>query len=80
MTKEHLEKALEELSLLIEEGEVSKKCLDKIQRAIIILKRSDELCVQKALHELEEMSSYDLSAYHRTQVWGIISSLESIKN
>ncbi len=79
MTTPH-DNALEYLSVFIEEGEVSKKCIEKVNRIISILKSSEQLRVQKALAELEEMSNYDMSTYHRTQVWEIISSLESIKN
>ncbi|MBI2573298.1 UPF0147 family protein [Candidatus Woesearchaeota archaeon] len=72
-----LDKAVGNLSLIVEEGEVSKKCSDKIQKIITLLRSSDELCVEKALLELEEVANYDLSSYNRTQLWEIISVLET---
>ncbi len=79
MTSIHFDKAIEGLSLIIEEGEISRKCLDKVQKIITILGSTQELRLEKALSELEDMANLDMSTYHRTQVWEIISSLESIQ-
>ena len=69
--------ALENLSYLIEEGDFSKRAQEKATKVISILESKEDLAVEKALLELENMGT-DLSSYHRTQVWEIISILESV--
>jgi len=64
----------------MEDSDISKKCKEKVEKIIEILHSDVNLSVEKALDALEEMSSSDISSYHRTQIWGIISILETAKN
>jgi uncharacterized protein (UPF0147 family) len=78
MSSAVIAEALENLSFLLEENDVNKRCREKAQQAIEILNSNAEFMVENALIKLEEIGS-DLSSYHRTQVWSIISILESAK-
>ena len=74
-----LQEVVEYLRALKEEQDVSKKFKEKTEHVITILTSGAQLSVEKALLELEELNSLNLSPYHRTQVWDAISMLESIK-
>ena len=74
-----IEEAVGYLEVLREDEDVSKRFKEKAEAIIVLLKSDVQLCVEKALFELEELSSGDLSAYHKTQVWDVISLLESSK-
>ena len=78
---ERFQEVIEHLEMLKEEDDLNKKFREKADIVINILKgENEELPVQKALLELEELNSSDLSSYHRTQFWDIISLLESLNN
>ncbi len=78
---ERFQEVIEHLEMLKEEDDLNKKFREKADIVINILKgKNEELPVQKALLELEELNSSDLSSYHRTQFWDIISLLESLNN
>ena len=74
-----LRQVLEYLSALKEESDVSKRFKEKTAAIITLLTGNAELAIEKALLELEELNSYEVSSYHRTQVWDVISMLESMK-
>lgn len=74
------QEVLDNLNLLKDDNDVSKRFKEKTEQVITILVRNEPLATEKALLELEELHSLDLSSYHRTQVWDIISMLESLKN
>jgi len=78
MKSPQIEEAIELLTALIEEGEISKKVADKAQKVISILQNETSMPLEKALLELEDLNNYDLSSYHRTQLWSVISALESV--
>jgi len=65
------------LSLLKEENGLSKKCREKIEQIIFLLQEDSQLVVEKALIILEELSSLEMSSYHKTQIWEVASMLES---
>ena len=71
---------IEQLRALQDESDVSKKFKEKTGRVISILTGQSQLAVEKALLELEELNSAEVSPYHRTQIWDIISLLECMKN
>jgi uncharacterized protein (UPF0147 family) len=74
MTLQH---AIDTLSYLVEEGEFSRRAQETAAKVIMILQSQQDMAVEKALFELETISS-DMNSYHRTQVWEVISILESI--
>lgn len=75
---ESLRGVIEYLSALKEESDVSKKFKEKTDKVIQLLENNSTVAIEKALLELEELSSLEMSSYHRTQVWDVIGMLESI--
>jgi len=80
MNNELVQEAVECLEMLNEDGDASKRIKQKASEVITILKNNEDLAVDKALMELEDLNSNDISSYHRTQVWDIVSLLESARN
>ena len=79
MSNERLQEVLENLKFL-KDDDVSKRFKEKTEQVIEIINSNQELVIEKALLELEEIHSLEISSYHRTQVWDIISMLESMKS
>ncbi len=71
---------LAHLQELKEDAEISKRFKEKTEKVIAILTQDSQLAVEKALLELEELSSLDASSYHRTLVWDAIGMLESLNH
>ncbi len=80
MTSEILQEAKDNLEMLKEENDFSKRCKEKTTKVISLLDSNCELFIEKALMELEDLNNVEMPSYHRTQVWDVISLLESIKN
>ncbi len=70
---------IEYIDELKQEGDLSRRFLEKTNKVVEILNNEKEMAIEKALGELEELNSMDLPSYHRTRVWDIISILEGIK-
>ena len=66
------------LGELKEDPDANKRFKEKANEVITILSNNHDLAREKALIQLEEINSLDLSSYHRTQVWDVISMLESV--
>ena len=77
---ERFQEVIAQLEALKEEFDSNKKVKEKMNVVIAILNKNADLAVEKALIELEELNSLNLPSYHRTQVWGVVSLLESLKN
>jgi len=75
-----LQEVVARLEELREEFDSNKKLKEKINAVIFILNQDAELIIEKALSELEELNSLNLPSYHRTQLWDVVSLLESLKN
>ncbi|PIN87680.1 hypothetical protein COV12_02615 [Candidatus Woesearchaeota archaeon CG10_big_fil_rev_8_21_14_0_10_32_24] len=80
MNNELIQEALECLEILNEDADASKRIKEKARKVIALLNSQQEFVLDKALMELEELTSSEISSYHRTQVWDIVSLLESAKN
>ena len=76
---EQFQEVIETIQLLQEEEGLSKNFNELMNKVIKILQSDSDLALVKALHELEGCNSIDMPSYHRTQVWGVISHLESLK-
>jgi len=79
MNTTQIQEVIDYLSLLKEDPDTSKRFKEKAQQIIVLLSGPADMAVEKALLALEELNSLDLSSYHRTQVWDVISMLESTK-
>lgn len=77
---ENLQEVVARLEELREEFDSNKKLKEKINNVIFILNQDAELTIEKAISELEELNSLSLPSYHRTQLWDVVSLLESLKN
>lgn len=80
MIESPYQEAIDHLSMLIEDADISKFFKEKAKSSIEILKNGADLAVEKALLNLEDLNNHDLSSYYRTQLWDVISLLESMKN
>lgn len=74
-----LHDAVELLQNLLDDEDSGKVLRERASSIITLLNSNAQLSIEKALLELEELNNLDLSSYHRTQVWDIVSLLESIK-
>lgn len=75
-----IEEAIGKLRELQNEESSGKKFREKIEKVIFILGSENQMRIEKALFELEEINSLTLSSYHQTGIWDVISLLESIGN
>ncbi len=71
--------AIENLRSLKDDSDTSKRFKEKAEKIIILLQSNGPLSIEKALSDLEELNTLDISTYLRTQIWAIISLLESIQ-
>lgn len=76
----NLQEVIVRLEELRDEFGSNKRLKEKITAVILILNQDKELTIEKALSELEELNSLNLPSYHRTQLWDVVSLLESLKN
>ena len=80
MNDQLFQEVLDSLTVLKEDNDVSKRIKEKAEQVATILTSDEQLAIEKALLEFEEVQSLEMSSYHRTQVWDIISMLEGLKN
>lgn len=74
-----LQEVINMLAELQEDKSSNKKIKEKSAVIVQLLQQGSEVSLEKAVLVLEELSSLEMSSYHRTQVWDILSSLESVK-
>ncbi len=79
MDNTQVQEVIECLTLMKDDPDTSKRFKEKAQHIILLLSGETVMAVEKALFALDELNSLDLSPYHRTQVWDVISLLESTK-
>ncbi len=66
------------LNELKEDSTVNKNIKGKIEKIIAFLEQDVSLGIDKALLEIEEMmENNNLPSYTRTQIWNVVSLLES---
>lgn len=66
------------LNELREDTTINKNIKDKVEKIIAFLKEDENLGIDKALHEIEEMmENNNIPSYTRTQIWNVVSLLES---
>ncbi|MBS3169618.1 UPF0147 family protein [Candidatus Woesearchaeota archaeon] len=74
-----IDDALSRLHVLINEEDSGKAFCERAAKVISLLQSNTELAVEKALLELEDLNMLDLPSYLRTQIWDVVSLLESAK-
>ena len=79
---EEINQIMEAIVELQDDNTVPKNIKTKLQNVAVILQGEEEaisIRVNKALDELEEVSDdANIQSYTRTQIWNIVSLLESI--
>ena len=66
------------LNELREDPTISKNIKEKVEKIISFLEQDENLGVDKAILEIEEMmENNNIPAYTRTQIWNVVSLLES---
>jgi len=68
---------IEALECLKEDSITIRRVKEKAEQIILLLQSSEQNVTDKALRELEELDSPEIPSYDRTQIWDIISLLES---
>lgn len=66
------------LESLKEDPMAIKRVKEKADHFIVLIQQGSQLDLDKALHGLEELSSSEIPSYDRTQLWDVISLLESL--
>ncbi len=79
MVTSEVQDVISYLNQLKEDPDISKRFKEKTAQIILLLTQDSDIAVDKALFALEELNATDLSSYHRTKVWDVISMLESSK-
>lgn len=80
--EEETKAVIESLNELNDDSTVPKSLRGKLQNVIGYLGEEGDLSlrVDRALHELENLSDdNNLQSYTRTQIWNIVSMLETLK-
>lgn len=80
MVSEQLMGVVEFLEMIREDQDSSKKLKEDLGRVIGIIKEDKELAIERAVLELEDINSQGLSSYIKTQIWDVISQLESLNS
>lgn len=68
------------LEQLGNDQDISKRIREKTEKVIAVLRENSDLAIDKALLQLEELESLEMTSYCRTQIWDIASRLESLRN
>jgi uncharacterized protein len=82
-SNEQLSESLEALKDLSEDNTVPKNIKLKINNIIKSLEDEKDISIRvnRALNELDEISdNNNIQSYTRTQIWNVVSILESIQN
>jgi uncharacterized protein (UPF0147 family) len=81
-THQKINEILKALKDLSEDDSVPKNIAKKVKSTIDILHKEDEemgIRVHRALNELDDLADdVNVQPYTRTQIWNIVSALESI--
>ena len=80
MHEEDLNEAEELIEMICEDSDCSKRLKEHLMNVKKILEGNEELKVQKAIHCLEELDLQGISTYMRSQMWDLISLLESMSS
>ena len=79
--KKEIKNIVEVLKEMEEDNSIPKNIKDKLNITIDALKNDNNLkmSINKALHELDEIADDpNLQSYTRTQIWNVVSLLESV--
>ena len=72
------QEVIDALEFLKEDSMTIRKVKEKADLIINLLNLESESKIDQALRELEELDSSEIPSYDRTQIWDVISLLESV--
>tara|TARA_Y100000310_G_scaffold331896_1_gene406403 strand:+ start:548 stop:799 length:252 start_codon:yes stop_codon:yes gene_type:complete len=72
------QEVVEALEFLKEDPMTVRKVKEKADLIIQLLNQTSDSNVDQALRELEELDSSEIPSYDRTQIWDVVSMLESV--
>jgi len=69
---------IEALEFLKQDSMTIKKVKERADLIIKLLKGNSENNIDQALRQLEDLDSSEIPSYDRTQIWDVVSLLESV--
>ncbi len=69
---------IEALEFLKQDSMTIKKVKERADLIINLLKGNSENNIDQALRQLEDLDSSEIPSYDRTQIWDVVSLLESV--
>ena len=72
------QEVIDALEFLKEDPMTVRKVKEKAELIINLLNLESESKVDHALRELEDLDSCEIPSYDRTQIWDVVSLLESV--
>ncbi len=76
--QEDVHEATEMIEMICEDPDCSKRLKENLSNISKDLLGEEDLKIQKAIHSLEELDLQGISTYIRSQLWELISLLESL--
>jgi len=72
------QEVIEALEFLKQDSMTIKRVKERADLIINLLKGNSETNIDQALRELEDLDSSEIPSYDRTQIWDVVSLLESV--
>lgn len=76
--QEELFEASEMIEMICEDPDSSKRLKENLHSIKQILESQEDLNIQKAIHAIEELELQGISSNVRSQIWELVSLLESL--
>lgn len=73
------EPVIQALGALKEDSMVVRRVKERAEQIVLLLQQNSQVSVDKALRELEELTSSEIPSYDRTMLWEAVSLLESLR-
>ena len=78
--QEGIHEATELIEMIREDPDCSKRLKENLKDISQNLLGEEDLKIQKAIHAIEELELQGISSYIRSQLWELISLLESLSS
>ena len=76
--QEGIFEATQMIEMISEDPDCSKRLKEDLQSIKKILESDEDLFIQKAIHAVEELEMQGISSNLRSQMWELVSLLESL--
>ena len=78
--QEEIHEATELIEMIREDPDCSKRLKENLKNISKNLLGEEDLKIQKGIHAIEELDLQGISSYIRSQLWELISLLESLSS